>query len=114
MSAPSTAGLTEEERLLQATAREFATRRMVGTGSWIGRDFQGRGFGKEMRAGLLTLAFDGLGAKLAETEIEKVGQRLQKRWLLGRHGRRFRLGREAQRELAGVRSCRSSHTGSPA
>jgi RimJ/RimL family protein N-acetyltransferase len=49
-------------------ARDFATRRMVGTGSWVGQDFQGRGFGKEMRAGLLTLAFDGLGAQLAETE----------------------------------------------
>jgi RimJ/RimL family protein N-acetyltransferase len=49
-------------------ARDFAARRMVGTGSWVGQDFQGRGFGKEMRAGLLTLAFDGLGAQLAETE----------------------------------------------
>ena len=29
-------------------------------------------------------------------------------------GGRFRLGREAQRELGGVGSCRSSHAGSPA
>ena len=49
-------------------AREFATRRTVDTGSWVGQDFQGRGFGKEMRAALLALAFDGLGAQLAETE----------------------------------------------
>ena len=49
-------------------ARDFATRRTVGTGSWVGQDFQRRGFGKEMRAAFLTLAFDGLGAQLAETE----------------------------------------------
>ncbi|MFL5338268.1 MAG: hypothetical protein ACJ8H8_35155, partial [Geminicoccaceae bacterium] len=58
----------------------------------------------------------GLSAwgRLSEGLEEKVGQRLQKRRLLGRHGRRFRLGREAQRELGEVRSCRLSHTGSPA
>ena len=49
-------------------ARGFATRRTVDTGSWVGQDFQRRGFGKEMRAALLALAFDGLGAQLAETE----------------------------------------------
>ena len=31
MSRPSTSGLTEEERLLQATAREFATRELAPT-----------------------------------------------------------------------------------
>ena len=31
------------------------------------RQFQGRGFGKEMRAAVLGLAFDGLGARVAET-----------------------------------------------
>jgi RimJ/RimL family protein N-acetyltransferase len=49
-------------------AREFTTRRTVGTGSWVGQDFQRRGFGRDMRAAFLTLAFDGLGAHLAETE----------------------------------------------
>ncbi len=49
-------------------ARDFATRRTVGTGSWVGQVFQRRGFGKEMRAAFLALAFDGLGAQLAETE----------------------------------------------
>ena len=37
------------------------------TGSWLGRAFQGRGFGKEMRAAVLGFAFDGLGARVAET-----------------------------------------------
>jgi RimJ/RimL family protein N-acetyltransferase len=40
----------------------------VKTGSWLGRDFQGRALGKEMRAVVLALAFDGLGAEVAETE----------------------------------------------
>ncbi len=41
---------------------EFAIHRTVDTGSWLGREFQGRGFGKEMRAAGLAFAFDGLGA----------------------------------------------------
>jgi RimJ/RimL family protein N-acetyltransferase len=45
----------------------FAVMRTVDTGSWLGRDFQGRGFGKEMRAAVLGFAFDGLGAQVAET-----------------------------------------------
>lgn len=35
----------------------------VATGSWLGRQFQGRGVGKEMRAAALHLAFEGLGAE---------------------------------------------------
>ena len=45
----------------------FAVLRTVDTGSWLGRDFQGRGFGKEMRTAVLGFAFDGLGAEVAET-----------------------------------------------
>ena len=41
--------------------------RTVGTGSWLGRPYQGRGIGKEMRGAVLALAFDGLGAEVAET-----------------------------------------------
>ena len=48
-------------------AKEFAIHRTVATGSWLGRDFQGHGFGKEMRAAILGFAFDGLGARFAET-----------------------------------------------
>jgi RimJ/RimL family protein N-acetyltransferase len=40
----------------------FAERRTVVTGSWLGRRWQGRGLGTEMRAAVLTLAFDRLGA----------------------------------------------------
>jgi RimJ/RimL family protein N-acetyltransferase len=49
-------------------ARRFLELRTVGTGSWLGRDFQGRGYGTEMRSAILALAFDGLGAEVAESE----------------------------------------------
>ena len=48
--------------------RRFSVFRAVGTGSWLGRQFQGRGLGKEMRAAVLALAFNGLGAEVATTE----------------------------------------------
>jgi RimJ/RimL family protein N-acetyltransferase len=46
---------------------QFAARRVVVTGSWLGRDYQGRGIGKEMRAAVLHFAFAGLGATRAES-----------------------------------------------
>jgi RimJ/RimL family protein N-acetyltransferase len=49
------------------TGEQFAIRRSVESGSWLGRAFQGRGLGKEMRAAILHLAFDGLGAEEATT-----------------------------------------------
>jgi len=45
---------------------EFPKYRTVGTGSWLGSTFQGRGIGKLMRQAALTLAFDHLGAWLAD------------------------------------------------
>jgi RimJ/RimL family protein N-acetyltransferase len=48
-------------------ARNFAVRRTVVTASWLGRAYQGRGFGTEMRAAVLSLAFDGLDAEAAES-----------------------------------------------
>ncbi|MFZ4893147.1 GNAT family N-acetyltransferase [Plantibacter sp. Mn2098] len=49
------------------SATAFIERRTVETGSWLTRDAQGRGFGKEMRAAILLFAFDVLGAEVAET-----------------------------------------------
>jgi RimJ/RimL family protein N-acetyltransferase len=49
-------------------AEQFAIHRTVATGSWLGQAFQGLGYGKEMRAAVLSFAFDGLGARLAETQ----------------------------------------------
>jgi RimJ/RimL family protein N-acetyltransferase len=48
-------------------ANDFATTRTIGTGSWLGREYQGRGLGTEMRAAVLGFAFDGLGVRVAET-----------------------------------------------
>jgi RimJ/RimL family protein N-acetyltransferase len=47
---------------------DFPRLRTVGTGSWLGMTFQGRGIGKRMRQAVLSLAFDHLGAEVAETE----------------------------------------------
>lgn len=46
-------------------ADEFATRRRVQTGSWLGEAFQRRGYGFEQRAAVLEFAFAGLGAETA-------------------------------------------------
>ena len=46
----------------------FPLYRTVGTGSWLGQAYQGRGIGRLMRQAVLTLAFDHLGAEVAETE----------------------------------------------
>jgi RimJ/RimL family protein N-acetyltransferase len=48
-------------------ATRFSQLRSVITGSWLGRAHQGQGLGKEMRAAILHLAFDGLGAQEAHS-----------------------------------------------
>ncbi len=48
-------------------AVDFPILKSFETGSWLGREFQGRGFGKEMRLATLTVGFDGLGAEEATT-----------------------------------------------
>jgi RimJ/RimL family protein N-acetyltransferase len=58
-------GLPIGSQSIHATA--FAIHRTVDTGSWLGRAYQGRGLGKEMRSAVLSFAFDGLGARVAES-----------------------------------------------
>ena len=48
-------------------AHDFATLREFESGSWLGRAYQGRGLGKEMREATLHLGFAGLGAEYATT-----------------------------------------------
>ncbi|HVV38515.1 MAG TPA: GNAT family protein [Acidimicrobiales bacterium] len=48
-----------------ATASNFGKLRQAETGSWLGRDFQGQGIGKEMRAAILHFLFAGLDAARA-------------------------------------------------
>jgi len=45
--------------------RDFPVLREVHTGSWLGRSYQGQGIGTQMRAAVLHLAFEGLGAQCA-------------------------------------------------
>jgi RimJ/RimL family protein N-acetyltransferase len=110
-------------------ARGFPTFRTVATGSWLGREFQGRGVGRLMRQVALALAFDHLGAEVAETEAFldnpasnrvslAVGYRPNGLTLLPRRGvaaeaQRFRMTREdwqARRRPAvtveGLEACR--------
>lgn len=47
------------------SGRNFPILREAGTGSWLGRQYQGQGIGTQMRAAVLALAFDGLGAEFA-------------------------------------------------
>jgi RimJ/RimL family protein N-acetyltransferase len=48
-------------------AADFPLLRKFESGSWLGREFQGRGLGIEMRHATLHLGFAGLGATLATT-----------------------------------------------
>ncbi|MEH1164180.1 GNAT family N-acetyltransferase [Micromonospora sp. CPCC 205539] len=50
-------------------AQDFTVVRQVTTSAWLGLEHQGKGYGTEARAGLLTLAFDHLGAAAALTEV---------------------------------------------
>lgn len=47
------------------SAKAFPVAKAVHSGSWIGKRHQGQGLGTEMRAAMLHLAFEGLGADAA-------------------------------------------------
>jgi RimJ/RimL family protein N-acetyltransferase len=49
------------------SAEGFAQNRTVETGSWLGEQFQGVGYGTEQRAAVLEFAFRGLSAEAATT-----------------------------------------------
>ena len=49
-------------------AANFAVLRTVETASWLATRWRGQGVGKAMRLAVLALAFDALGAEVAETE----------------------------------------------
>lgn len=51
------------------SGRDFAVRREVATGSWLGREYRGQGIGTAMRAAILCLAFEGLGADSATSGV---------------------------------------------
>lgn len=93
-------------------ATAFARHRSVGTGSWVARAQQGRGYGSEARTAVLELAFNYLGAEEAHSEYlngNRASERIARKLGYtdnGRHqvyrddaGRtteyRLRLGRDA-------------------
>ncbi len=47
--------------------RQWPVLKTFETGSWLGREFQGRGLGTDMRAAVLHLGFEGFGAERAVT-----------------------------------------------
>jgi RimJ/RimL family protein N-acetyltransferase len=49
------------------SATEFPVLRTFETGSWLGRQYQGQGLGREVREAALHLGFDGFGAEYATT-----------------------------------------------
>jgi RimJ/RimL family protein N-acetyltransferase len=76
---------------------DFPRSRTVGTGSWLGLGFQRRGWGTEMRAAVLELAFRGLGAVAATSGAmdvnvasrrvsEKLGYRIAGRGVVSPRG----------------------------
>jgi RimJ/RimL family protein N-acetyltransferase len=90
-------------------AADFPALRQFTTGSWLGREHQGRGLGKEMRVAALTLGFDGFGAEFALTGMwndnaaslgvtESLGYELE--------GRRRALRRGVADDLLGYRMSR--------
>ena len=108
----------------------FAVERTVGTGSWLTRDWQGWGLGKEMREAVLAFAFDGLGARVATSEAfldnaashgvsRSVGYEDNGRGSLAPQGvsretQRFRMTEEGWRsrprppiEIEGLEACRA-------
>ena len=114
--------VTKDDRAIgvqEVIARDFAIRRLVNSGSWLGREFQGQGLGTDARAAVLALAFDGLDAEAAESGYidgnaasarvsEKLGYRIAGDEVFAIEGKRaleikVRCTRETwQRELVPV------------
>jgi RimJ/RimL family protein N-acetyltransferase len=115
-------------------AEHFRAVRSVDSGSWLGREHQGRGLGREMREAMLHLAFEGLGAaealsgafddnaaSLATSRAigyEENGEARGKRRDGSGRTIRFRLAREAWEprrrhdvEIIGLESCRHFFVG---
>jgi len=108
-------------------ATDFSILREVKTWSWLGLEHHGQGFGTEARRALLHLAFAGLGAEAALTEVfqDNAGSQGVSRKLGYRpdgisrdvlHGKpvvsdRLRLTRadwqETPVEISGLEECRS-------
>ena len=66
--------VVHDGRLLGVQAlegKDFLVKRVVDSYSWLVPDARGKGIGKQMRAAVLTLAFEGLAAQCAITEADE-------------------------------------------
>ena len=91
-------------------ATDFPKLRQFTTGSWLGREFQGRGLGREMRLAALTLGFDGFDAEFALTAMwhdNRASKGVTESLGYGFEGRRRALRRGAPDELLGYRMPRA-------
>jgi RimJ/RimL family protein N-acetyltransferase len=99
----------------------FPIIRQFETGSWLGLRFQGQGLGTEMRAAVLHLGFDGLGAVRAETSAwednpssqavtRKLGYADNGWTYMAREGRRVRMLRYALAREEWEQRCRPDIT----
>ncbi len=116
------------------SGRDFDVTRQVSTGSWLGREFQAKGLGTEMRAAVLHLAFVALGAESATTcahsdnaaslgVARRIGYRpngttytvvrgvrvAEQRFILDREG--WERHRTVPVEIRGLQACRPMLTG---
>src|SRR5215475_7203079 len=72
------------------SGRDFAVLREVSTGSWLGRHYQGRGIGTQMRAAVLHLAFEGAQGAARRVRGVRGQRRLAERVAQARVPRRRR------------------------
>ena len=66
--------VVRDGRLLGVQAiegKDFLVKRVVDSYSWLVDDARNQGVGKQMRAAVLTLAFEGLGARYAISEADE-------------------------------------------
>lgn len=111
-------GIFHQERLIgmqDLGASHFAVRRVVGSGSWLTLDEQGKGHGTLMRQAVLVLAFDHLGAQPARMKLGPSGAPAQfpLKGSLGRMSERHapRAGRPISRRLLFMSAIASSVAG---
>ncbi|GAA1671090.1 GNAT family protein [Glycomyces endophyticus] len=82
--------------------KDFALTREVDSGSWIGRAHQGNGYGTEMRAAVLHLAFAGLGAETARSgsyDGNDASARVSRRLGYRPDGEEFHVVQDRRRHL---------------
>lgn len=94
-------------------ATNFATLRVAKTGSWLGLAHQGQGIGTEMRAAILQLAFEGLGAIVALSGgwlDNAPSLSVSRKFGYRENGRRWELRRGSPSEMLDLRLDRADWT----